>query len=61
MRGSFSFRIAFITLPAALIEEDQIVATVMITTDTPFGSCDIYLINPAGRSVRLRSGCFISP
>jgi hypothetical protein len=43
------------------VEEDQIVCTVMITTDTPFGSCDIYLINPAGRSVRLRSGCFISP
>ncbi|HWQ35491.1 MAG TPA: PKD domain-containing protein [Blastocatellia bacterium] len=43
------------------VEEDQIVARVQILSSTAPGFCDIYFVTPTGRSVRLRSGCFINP
>lgn len=42
------------------VAEDQIVATVQVAETADYGFGDIYLITPDGKSVRLRSGVFIS-
>ncbi len=43
------------------IEEDRIAVTVEVTAGTTLGFRDVYVINPNGKSVRLRSGLFVNP
>ncbi len=43
------------------VDEDQIVLTVRVENDVIPGSCDVYLVTPAGKSIRFRSGLYITP
>lgn len=43
------------------IEEDKIVLNIAISATATPGSRDIYIVNPNGRSVRLRSALFVNP
>ncbi|MGE0131723.1 MAG: HYR domain-containing protein [Blastocatellales bacterium] len=43
------------------IEEDKIVVNIAISATATPGFRDIYVVNPNGRSVRLRSALFVSP
>jgi hypothetical protein len=43
------------------IEEDKIVVNIAISATATPGFRDIYVVNPNGRSVRLRSALFVNP
>ena len=48
-------------LSYALVDEDQIVLTIRVNNNVLPGSCDVYLVTPIGKSIRFRSGLYISP